>query len=76
MKQPPVDDDSRESLRRRSEFRDTLVEALREQMKAALDADYFDEANILLDALVLLNRGVGGDLEAPITVDERVSIQV
>ena len=40
----------------------------------ALDAEYYDEANIRLDALVPLLRGPNADLTVPITADERVAV--
>ena len=43
-------------------------------MNADPEADYTDEASILLDALVLLSRGVGSDLDAPITKDDPLSV--
>ena len=75
MSKPPASDINRVSPDR-SEFRSALFDVLSERLNAALDADYIDEANILLDALVLLNRGGGADLEAPITADERLSVEL
>ena len=57
----------------RSEFRADLRRAMREQMVTALDAGWIQEANILLDAVVLLDRGPGGDLDAKITAEERLA---
>lgn len=72
---PPMGDSDRANPDR-DRFRSALVEGLREHIGAALDADYIEEANALLDALVLLGRGVGADLEAPITAEERLSVEL
>ncbi|MDE2822010.1 MAG: hypothetical protein OXK79_00715 [Chloroflexota bacterium] len=59
---------SRELLRAGMEYQ------LRRCMILALDAECYDEANICLDALVLLLRGPNADLTVPITADERVAV--
>ena len=43
-------------------------------MHEALDLDCLDEANIMLDAVAFVNRGVDVDLERPITAAERDAV--
>ena len=57
----------------RAKLRKELDEILRLLIDRALVVDCEHEANILLDALVLLNRDTD-DLDGPITAEERLAV--
>ena len=57
----------------RQTLRTDMDNELRQLMTRALDEECLDEANILLDALVLLGRGPDADLGKPISAEERMA---
>ena len=57
----------------RAKLREELDEILRLLIERALVVDCEHEANILLDALVLLNRDTD-DRDSPITAEERLAV--
>lgn len=57
----------------RARLREELDDILRLLIERALVVDCEHEANILLDALVLLNRD-NDDLDSPITAEERLAV--
>ena len=57
----------------RARLREELDDILRLLIERALVVDCEHEANILLDALVLLNRS-SDDLDSPISAEERLAV--
>ena len=55
----------------RDEFRSAVRWTFRGLMDIAAQRDWINEANILLDALALLERGPDADIDAPVTAEER-----
>ena len=57
-----------------SEFRSVVRWTLKGFMDTAVQQEWIKEANVLLDALVLLKRDPHADIDAPITKEERLAV--